>query len=283
MSQLQTKTGPASQHPKKQKKAEKPAEYVEGLAKGLAIIECFDAGHREMTLSEVARRVNISPAAARRSLLTLMSLGYVGQSDKRFHLRPKVMALGTAYYVSAQIEELLQPDLRRVVELFGDACSVGTRDNQHVIYIAHVSVQRARRASAMVGARYPAYATSLGRVLLSGLSHAALDDYLAEADLQPLTGKTVTDREQLREIVIETRKNGYATAVDQLDYGVTALAVPIRGQGNEIIAALNTSGYTGMVSPEQLVSERLVEMQRTASAITAAIARYPALAASIRF
>ncbi len=82
--------------------ADKPPEFVEALAKGLAIIEAFDAGHPEMTLSEVARRVGLTPAAARRSLLTLMSLGFVGQDGKRFHLRPRVMALGSTFYLSAR-------------------------------------------------------------------------------------------------------------------------------------------------------------------------------------
>src|SRR5690606_6871325 len=152
--------------------------FVEALAKGLAILECFDASHAEMTLSEVARRVGLSPAAARRSLITLQTLGYIGQKNRRFHLRPRVMTLGSAFYFAARIDEFLQPDLRDLVRQFGDASSVGTLEGADVIYIAHNSVQRARRAAAVVGARYPAYATSLGRVLLAGLPDAALDAYL---------------------------------------------------------------------------------------------------------
>jgi IclR family pca regulon transcriptional regulator len=81
---------------------DRPAEFVEALAKGLAILECFDASHPEMTLSEVARRVGLSPAAARRSLITLSALGYVGQREKRFHLKPRIMALGSAFYFATR-------------------------------------------------------------------------------------------------------------------------------------------------------------------------------------
>jgi IclR family pca regulon transcriptional regulator len=81
--------------------AAKPAEFVEALAKGLAILESFDAASPEMTLSEIARKVGYSPAAARRSLITLMALGYVGQTNKRFHLRPKIMTLSSGFYYSA--------------------------------------------------------------------------------------------------------------------------------------------------------------------------------------
>ena len=90
--------------------ASRPAEFVEALAKGLAILESFDSAHPEMTLSDVARRVGLSPAAARRSLLTLQALGYVGQTNKRFHLRPRVMSLGSAFYFSARVDEVLQPE-----------------------------------------------------------------------------------------------------------------------------------------------------------------------------
>lgn len=256
---------------------QRPAEFVEGLAKGLAILECFDATHAEMTLSEVSRRVNLSPAAARRSLITLQTLGYVGQHNKRFHLKPKVMTLGSAFYFSARIDEVLQPDLREIVQQFGDASSVGTLEGSDVIYIAHNSVQRARRAAAVVGARYPACATSLGRVLLAGLNDEDLDRYIANVRPEPLTSKTITDPQVLRQKIIAVREAGYATTVDQLDYGITALAVPIRALDGRTVAALNTSGYTGMVTPESLVAERLPTLQATASRIAHAMSRYPIL------
>lgn len=257
--------------------AERPAEFVEALAKGLAILECFDAAHAEMTLSEVARRVELSPAAARRALITLQALGYVGQKSKRFHLRPKVMTLGSAFYFSARIDEVLQPDLRELVRQFGDASSVGTLEGQDVIYIAHSSVQRARRAAAVVGARYPACATSLGRVLLAGLPDAALDAYIDAVRPEVLTSKTITDPSELHREILDVRKAGYATTVDQLDYGITALAVPIRGPDGRTVAALNTSGYTGMVTPEMLVAERLPTLRAAASRIGHMVQRYPIL------
>ena len=256
---------------------DRPAEFVEALAKGLAILESFDATHAEMTLSEVARRVGLSPAAARRSLITLQTLGYVGQKDKRFHLRPKIMTLGSTFYFSTRIEDVLQPNLRALVETWGDASSIGTLDGDDVIYIAHVSVQRARRAAAVIGARYPACATSLGRVLLAGLPDVALDRYIAHVRPAALTSKSITDPKLLRQEILAVREAGYSTTVDQLDYGITALAVPIRDIEGRTIAALNTSGYTGMVTPETLVAERLPALREAASNIAHEIARYPIL------
>lgn len=256
---------------------EKPAEFVEALAKGIAILEAFDAANPEMTLSEVARRVGLTPAAARRSLLTLETLGYIGRRDKRFHLRPKLMALGSAFYFSARIDEILREDLQGIVDRFGDASSVGTLDGGDVIYVAHVTVQRARRAAAVVGARYPAYATSMGRVLLAGLPDDRIDAYLKTYEPKKLTSKTCTNPRALRAELMVARRDGYAATVDQLDYGITALAVPIRGADGATIAALNTSGYTGMTSPDQLVKERLPALREAASHIAHQLTRYPTL------
>lgn len=259
----------------------RPEEFVEALAKGLAVLESFDAGHPDMTLSDIARRVGLSPAAARRSLITLQTLGYVGQNGKRFHLRPKVMALGSGFYFAARIDELLLPELRQIVETHGDAASVAMLDGSDVVYIAHHSTQRARRATAVLGARYPAHATSLGRVLLAGMEDAALDRWFAAMQPVALTARTVVSKDDLARLVRQARAQGYATTVDQLDYGITALAVPVRAADGRVVAALNSSGYTGMVTPEEMVAARLADLRAAAARMSAATARIPALAAAL--
>ena len=263
--------------PQMSRPGDRPAEFVDALANGLAILESFDAAHPEMTLSEVARRVDLSPATARRSLLTLEGLGYLGRHGKRFHLKPRIMALGSAFYFAARVDELLQPDLRELVNRFGDAASVGTLDGCDVIYVAHVSVQRARRAAAAVGARYPAHATSMGRVLLAALPEDELARRLGHAPLAQLTSRTCTDPCALRAELQQVRATGHATTVDQLDYGITALAVPIRDAEGRTIAALNSSGYTGMVTPEALIADRLPALREAAAHIGHEITRFPVL------
>lgn len=256
---------------------DRPSEFVEALAKGLAILESFDARHPEMTLSDLARRVGISPAAARRSLITLQTLGYVGQTGRRFHLRPKVMGLGSALYFSAGVDRILQPYLKRLVELFGDASSVGILQGDDVLYIAHYSQQRARRPTAIVGARYPAHATSLGRVLLAALPEEHFDHYLDHLDPVARTHKTVIDKKELRQTIAKVRKDGYSTTVNQLDYGITAIAVPIHGTASLPIAALNSSGFTGLVTPEDLIANRLRELRGSARRIAETVAQSPLL------
>ena len=128
-----------------------------------------------------------------------------------------------------------------------------------------------------MGARYPACVTSLGRVLLAGLSDAELDQYFDGLVIEPLTSKTIVDPIQMRAEIERVREQGYSTTVDQLDYGITALAVPIRALDGRTVAALNTSGYSGMVDAEFLTANRLPELRATASRIANALTRYPML------
>lgn len=257
----------------------RPTEFVEALAKGMAILEALGRSAPEMTLSEVARLVGLSPAAARRSLLTLEALGYVGRQAKRFHLTPKIMSLGSSFYLAARIDEILLPDLRAIVDTYGDASSIGTLDGTCVVYLAHFSVQRARRATAVAGARYPAFATSMGRVLLAALPDEARKAYLDTFEPAALTSRTLTDRAELGRELERVAAEGFATTVDQLDYGITALAVPIRDTEGRTIAALNSSGYTGLVTPEAMVRDRLPALRETAMHVSHQIARHPMLRA----
>jgi len=259
----------------------KAPEFVEALAKGLAVIEAFDEGHAEMTLSEVARRAGMSPATARRGLHTLTALGYVRHVNKRFMLGARVLQLGAAYLRTAHAEEILMPELHRLVHGFGDAASVAVLDRSDILYVAHHSEQRARRLTAGVGMSYPSYPTSMGRVLLAGLPPEALDACLSGLRTEKLTELTVTDRGKLKAIIAKARRDGFATAVDELDYGITAIAVPIHDYEGRVVAALNSSGYSGRVTIEEMIDKRLPELRESAARISHAIARYPTLARSL--
>jgi IclR family pca regulon transcriptional regulator len=258
-----------------------PLEFVEALAKGLAVVEAFDDGHAEMTLSEVARRAGMTPAAARRSLHTLAALGYVRHVNRRFMLGARVLLLGAAYTRAAHVEEILMPELHRLVRRFGDAASVAVLDGYDILYIAHHSEQRARRMMAGIGVTYPAYPTSMGRVLLAGLTDAQLDAYLGAVNPEKLTESTIADPRELKDVILRARRDGFATAVDELDYGITALAVPIRDHEGRVAAALNSSGYSGRVTLDEMLEERLAELHESAARISHGLARYPTLAHSL--
>lgn len=252
-------------------------DFVEGLARGLSVLEAFDEAHAEMTLSEVAARAGMSPAAARRSLHTLVRLGYVRKVQRKFVLSVRVLALGSSYLRATSCEELLLPELQRLVAKFGDAASVAALDGTSILYVAHYSEQRASRLIATVGTTYPAYATSLGKVLLAGLEPEQLDACLARMEFRRLTDATVRDKPTLERWIGECRARGYATSADELDYGITSIAVPVRDVHGDVVAAINSSGYSGRVSVQSLTEERLEDLRQSAMVISRLLESHPVL------
>jgi IclR family pca regulon transcriptional regulator len=252
-------------------------EYVEGLVRGLAVIQAFNDAHAEMTLSEVAERTKLKPATARRCLLTLIDLGFVHVVRKRFILSAHILTLGSAYLRAAHVDDVLLPELQRLVGKYGDAASISILDRGEILYIGHHSEQRRVRPVAAVGMTYPAFATSMGRVLLAGLSLAEIEQYLENTKFEKFTELTEIDPAVIRTRILEARKHRYATVVDQIAYGVTSLAVPIEVEGGHVVAALNTSGYSGRLTPDELIKNRLRDLQASAAQIAMMMNRYPTL------
>jgi IclR family pca regulon transcriptional regulator len=267
---------------KPESRAARDSEFVRGLAHGLRVLEAFEARSAELSLSEVARHTGLTPATARRSLHTLTSLGYVRRAEKQFVLSARILALGSSYLRLTGIEETLLPHLRAIVSRCGDTAGIAILIDTEILYIAHYSEQRGVRAVASTGVRYPAHATSLGRVLLSGLTRGGLDDYFRAARIERHTELTEIDPRKLRAIVGDARRSGYATIVDELFYGVTSLSVPIIMPGGRVIAALNTSGYSGQITPADMIKQRLPELRASAIRIAETMARSSVLLHSLQ-
>ena len=154
------------------------------------------ADHRELALSEVARITGLTRAAARRFLLTLVKLGYMNFADGRFSLSPRVLELGYAYLSSLTLPEVAQPHMETLVASVNESSSISVLDDLEVVYVARVPTRRIMSITLSVGTRLPAYATSMGRVLLAGLPEAELEARLVRIDVQPLSAHTITTRER---------------------------------------------------------------------------------------
>lgn len=220
-------------------------EFVQSLERGLAVIKSFDASHPELTLSDVARRTGLTRAAARRFLHTLVALGYVRTDGRLFALRARVLELGYAYLSGLTLAEVAQPHLERLVSTVHESSSVSVLDGGDVVYVARVPTRRIMTVAINVGTRFPAYATSMGRVLLAGQPEPWLERYLAEVRLRPLTRRTVVAPEQLRAALAKVRAQGYALVDEELEEGLRSIAAPIRDGTGAVVAAVNVSTRTG--------------------------------------
>jgi IclR family pca regulon transcriptional regulator len=244
-------------------------EFVQSLDRGLAVIRAFSAEAPSLTLSDVARVTGLTRAAARRFLLTLEALGYVGSDGRHFHLRPKVLELGYAYLSSLTFEEVALEHMRDLVEQVHESSSASVLDGTDIVYVARVPAKRIMSIGLNVGTRLPAFCTSMGRVLLAALPKPALDAYFCAANLEGRTSRTVTDEGRLRQILGDVGDHGWAMVDQELEHGVRSVAVPIRGPGGSVLAAMNISAHATRVPVDRLRRTYLPMLQDAAGRIAA--------------
>jgi IclR family pca regulon transcriptional regulator len=255
-------------------------ETMGGLAKGLAVIRAFARDHAALSLSDIARSAGMPAATARRCLLTLEELGYVTRSGRDFLLRPKVLELGAAYLESMNIEQVTKNHLEELAHSTADSAALCVLDGVEIVYVARTSVRTLLRLEAHVGSRFPAHATSTGRVLLAGVSPDRLQHYFQHARLEALTDRTVTDPRKLRSLIEDCRRAGYSAVEDELAYGVIALAVPVFDHRQRVVAALNSSSHTRRITRKKLIRERLAMLQQVSRQISTDLATVPWLSLS---
>lgn len=224
--------------------------YVQSLARGLSVLRAFGPGAAELTLSDVARRTDLTRAAARRFLLTLVDLGYVRSDGRRFSLAPRVLELGYAYLSGLTLPDIAEPHLEWLVHEVGESSSMSVLDGDDVVYVSRVPTSRIMTVAINVGTRFPAYATSMGRVLLAGLEPAELDEHLAHTHLRRLTGNTVVEVDALRAVLDRVRSQGWAMVDQELEEGLRSIAAPVRDHAGRVLAAVNVSTHASRVSKE---------------------------------
>jgi IclR family pca regulon transcriptional regulator len=244
-------------------------DFVQSLERGLAVIRAFDGDHPELTLSEVAAATGVTRAAARRFLLTLAELGYVRSEGRYFSLTARVLELGYAYLSSLSLPEVAEPHLETLVADVNESSSVSVMDGADVVYVARVPTSRIMTVVISVGTRFPAYATSMGRVLLAGLPEAELESYLDTVKLDPLTPRTISSTAALRGELAKVRAQGYALVNQELEDGLRAIAAPIRDRTGRVIAAVNVSAHASRTSLEVMRRDLLPPLLKTAARIEA--------------
>jgi IclR family pca regulon transcriptional regulator len=243
--------------------------FVQSLERGLAVIRAFDEHNVELTLSDVARSTGLTRAAARRFLLTLADLGYVRTDGRWFSLSPRVLELGYAYLSSLSLPEVAEPHMERLVAEVHESSSVSVLDGEDIVYVARVPTSRIMTVSINVGTRFPAYATSMGRVLLAGLPEAELETYLARVKLAPPTPRAIATVEQLRAELRRVAAQGFAVVDRELEEGLRSVAVAIHGRDGRPCAAVNLSTHASRRTIDAMRRELLPPLQRTAARIEA--------------
>lgn len=216
-------------------------QKAQSFQRGIDVIRAFDGAHPKMTLSQVAKRTDLTRATARRFLYTLIDIGYMDTDGRGFWLTPRVLELGFAYLSSLGIPEIATPHLQRLTQKVNESSSVSILDGADIVYVARVPMRRIMTVAISVGTRFPAYATSMGRVLLAGLEPDALQRVLDMTSFVPLTPRTVTNREELIRGLGQIREQGCALVDQELEMGLRSIAAPIFDGKGRVVAAANVS------------------------------------------
>ncbi|MFF6779439.1 IclR family transcriptional regulator C-terminal domain-containing protein [Streptomyces sp. NPDC012510] len=243
--------------------------FVRSFERGLAVIRAFDAERPALTLSEVARACELTRAAARRFLLTLVDLGYVHTDGRLFRLTPRVLELGYAYLSGCTLSDLAEPHLERMVEQVRESSSLCVLDGDDIVYVARVSAGRIMTATITVGTRFPAHVTSVGRVILAHLPDEEIDARLARADLRPLTPRTLVSAGRLKAELHRVRRQGYAVVDQELEEGLRSVAAPVRDRNGEVVAGVNIPVHAGRNSVESVRRDLLPHLLATVARIEA--------------
>lgn len=227
-------------------------DFVQSLERGLAIMRVFSAERPSMTVSEIAQEVGLTRAAVRRFLLTLGELGYIRGNNNRFELTPQVLELGYAYLSALSFPDVALPRLEQLVTETGEASEGSILDRGDIVYVVRVPGPALMTISVTIGARRPAYATAMGRVLLANLTADELDAYLRTHELAPVLPRTITDVKQFRAELDRVRADGYALVNQELEEGLVAIAVPVRDRKGQVRAAINLSTHIGRKSVKEM-------------------------------
>jgi IclR family pca regulon transcriptional regulator len=224
------------------------ADLIEGMAKGMAVLESFDTERQRLNATLAAQRSGLSRAAARRHLLTLAHLGYVETDGSYFWLSPKVLRFSGSYLSSARLPRALQPTLSRLAMQTGGSFSAVVLDGDEVVIVAnsgqgfdlaHAPATRLLAYGLHLGARLPAHATSTGRMLLAAKTKADLNLWMRGRVLPKLTAHTVSSLKPLLAVLDQAREDDFCVASEEHEVGVHAVAVALRDMQGHAVAALN--------------------------------------------
>ena len=244
-------------------------DFVEALARGLDVLQCFSAERSRLTLSEVASATGLARPTARRLLLTLEELGFVSSDDGRFSLTPRVLSLGMAFVASLGLWEVGRPHLERLVAITGESSSMSQLDGSDIVYVARVAVPKLIALRVEIGTRFPATHTSQGKVLLAALDPQELARVLAQPSRSGLPRFLPRDPKAFRRELSTVRARGWALADEELAPGIRSVAVPVRDGAGAVRAAMNVTVHAAETSVDRLVDDHLPHLLRAASDVAA--------------
>lgn len=255
----------------KKAKPAAPAELSErylvpALIRGLNILQELSGERRRMTLSEVAAALGVTRSSAYRLLFTLGHMGFVGfdAETKTYALGPQVLQLGYGYLASRDLVEVAMPHLVRLRDRTGWSAHLGELHGRDVVYLARVATRRSIASTVHVGTRLPARSTTMGRILLSGLSANEVRELYRD---EPFAGGSASLESLIQQLAAD-QEVGAVVQNSGFEPGVASIAAPVRDMTGHIIAAINISAVALLTNDGELNGPLKAEVLAAADAIS---------------
>lgn len=253
-------------------KPELGPSFLQALARGLAVLTALGRQRGGLTLAEAAEAAGLSYPSTRRNLLTLRQLGYVEQLDRRFLPSPRVLELGYARLSTLTLADIVQPHLTKLAGQARESASFAVLDGTEVHYVARAAAQQITSARIVPGTRLPAYATSMGRVLLADLPETDRRERVNASRPRALTPHTLTSPDALGAVLERVEHEQHALVEQELEVGLRSLAVPVRDRGGRAAGAVNIALHAGPEPPEHTRDTLLPALRACAARIESDLA-----------
>lgn len=243
-------------------------DFIAGISKGMAILECFSPEKHRLSVSMAAEKTGLTRAATRRHLLTLEYLGYLAFDGHYYYLTPKVLKFSGDYLSGSQLSKICQPLLNLLTSQTSLIFSVMVLDGFEAITIARsASYQHTDRINPYglhLGNRLPAHATSAGKILLAHLDISEQIKWLEKYPLKRLTKYSYTDHTEFLKLLADIKEQDWCYSSEEHELGVHALAIPVYDPKGNIVAALNIVSPTARTNKDYLIQHILPLLQETA-------------------
>lgn len=238
---------------------------VPALMRGLQLLGQFNRSEPELSGADLSRKLQLPRASVFRMLHTLEQAGYVSRASDGTHykLGLGVLRLGFEFLASMELTEQGRPIIEALRDRCGYSSHLVVRDGRDVVFVGKVPGTSALFHSIQVGARLPAHATVLGRLLLADLDMAELSLLYPESRLQSFTPKTPTTLKQLKQLIDEDKARGFGVSQGGFETGISTIAAPVFEEHGKVAAAVSITVPVQRIDEKEL--KALVDEVRVAA------------------
>ncbi len=249
---------------------------VPGLQRGLQLLGQFTRDEPELTGAELSRRLGLPRASVFRLLQTLEQMGFIERvgDSSNYKLGIAVLRLGFEYLASMELTEHGRPVLDALCTATGLSAHLVVRDRREVVFVAKAVGKSSLFNSIQVGARLPAHATVLGRVLLADLSLGGLGELYAGQSLPAFTSHTPTTLAQLKRLIDEDKARGFGVSQGGFESGISTIAAPVFDDRHAVAAAVSVTVPAQQVDSDKLAA-LVAQVKAAASRLSQRISHMP--------